>query len=44
MTAVLGLSILGWQFLESLTLAAVDVGRIDVAEVNHLHHVLVPGL
>ena len=24
----------GWQFLESLALAAVDVGRIDVAEVG----------
>jgi hypothetical protein len=24
----------GWQFLESLALAAVDVGRIDVAEVS----------
>jgi ER membrane protein complex subunit 2 len=25
---------LGWQFLESLALAAADVGRIDVAEVS----------
>ena len=24
----------GWQFLESLALAAIDVGRIDVAEVG----------
>lgn len=27
---------LGWQFLESLALAAVDVGRMDVAEVSQL--------
>jgi hypothetical protein len=33
--------ILGWQFLESLALAAVDVGRIDVAKVSQLPHVLV---
>ena len=38
------LSIIGWQFLESLALAAVDVGRIDVAEVSHLLRVLVFGL
>jgi len=36
--------ILGWLFLESLALAAVDVGRIDVAEVSHLLRVLVSGL
>ena len=34
--AVTGLIILGWQFLESLALAAIDVGRIDVAEVSQL--------
>jgi len=27
-------SISGWQFLESLALASIDVGRIDVAEVS----------
>jgi hypothetical protein len=32
-----------WQFLESLALAAVDVGRIDVAEVSQLPRVLVSG-
>jgi hypothetical protein len=30
-------STLGWQCLESLALAAVDVGRIDVAEVSSPH-------
>jgi hypothetical protein len=35
----------GWQFLESLALAAIDVGCIDVAEVSHLtHSILVSGL
>jgi hypothetical protein len=35
----------GWKFLESLALAAIDVGRIDVAEVSHpIHGILVYGL
>lgn len=35
----------GWQFLESLALAAIDVGRIDVAEVGRpIHGILVCGL
>ena len=41
--AVTGIIILGWQFLESLALAAIDVGRIDVAKVSQLPHVLVSG-
>jgi hypothetical protein len=36
----------GWKFLESLALAAIDVGRIDVAQVGRLpiHGILVCGL
>jgi hypothetical protein len=27
----------GWTFLEQLTLASIDVGRLDVADVRHVH-------
>lgn len=27
--------VLGWAFLEQLTLASIDVGRLDVADVSH---------